>query len=268
MVDILFDPDGLIYRDEANGSRGYGDCACDTARYHHLIRVRDMMGIDNTGLPYRDDISFQRVIDRLRVYAVAPLDRSTGLYIRAPAQYLPPEWGNPITDFSADQHDPLIMAMGAAHRRDLVEATLARFKERWFCYQNKDVPRPYMYSMFDRALGGKGSAVSDMGLWGTVFSRCGYVPKLREQSGKWVWGDPDDVADDINLIHLFMQAWVSGDTFVSKAARSYYAKHRVASMGSTELGHTNKVLGAVAHYYRKDSFGLVKLYQPVIEALF
>lgn len=256
-MDILFDTDGLIYKIEDDGSHGYGDCCAETMRYHHLRQVRNFLKIDNSTLPKNDDIYM--------IHALSKFEVKPGVYVRAPVKYLPPEWGDPVSDFSRDQHDPLLMALGACSSKRFFQDCWSSLRERKFFYQNKDVPTPHMFNIHNRAMGHTPRWWWDLGLWPTVLARCGYVPKLKEQQGTWVLGDPDDVADDINLVHLFLQAEMFGHTDVSRRALRFYSQNRITPK-TRHTGHN--VLDAIAHYYRKDNPGLVALYEPVIRMIF
>ena len=145
-MKILFDDDGLIYKTENDGSRGYGDSCCQTMRYHHLLFVRKKMGIDNpSNLPYSLDS------DLLRSY-LKFLDHDD-LLIRAPRHLLPPEWPDPVKDFARDQHDPLLMAMGrqAPIYQSIIRRQIKAFQARHWFYQNLDAPIPQTFSILRRA---------------------------------------------------------------------------------------------------------------------
>lgn len=259
-MKILFDHFGLIYKFESDGTKGYGDACAETMRYHHLLYVREKLGISNQGLPFNQPKDLESA---LRVITTEP-----GIYIRAPRNFLPKEWPDPVKDFSRDQHLPLIMALGregfARHLHFCVEG----LKKRNYFFQNGDFPSPELFNIIRRAEFRKPGVGLDVGFFVTAFARAGKIPFWDSGLKKIEFGNPDDVADDLNLVHCLLQAELRGHTWTSKKALKYYVKNRTPSLGTTKLGYKNKVLGAIAWYYRNDNPGLVDVYKPVVERVF
>jgi len=260
MNTIHFDSNGLIWVPEDDGTKGYGDCCAETMRYHHLLRMRSVLGISNKDLPYSSFIDLRNAYYLFRTLP--------GILMRGPWGTLPEAWGDPVKDFSRDQTDPTFMALGHNYTEDLLDEMLKAHRKRFYFYQNKDLPTPQSLNIIRRAKGEKPSAVYDMGLWVTTLARCGTLPSYDLGLKKWTWGAPDDVEDDINLIHALLQAGYCGHTWVSKAAMKKYALDRTVTEGTTKLGEKNKIMGAIALYYSEDNPGLIDVYRPIIEKLF
>jgi hypothetical protein len=258
VLEILFDDQGLIYKIEDNGERGYGDSCAETARYYHLKFMRHLLGID------AEKPATTEAWDVLSKFFF----RNSYLGMRAPVHLLPPEWGDPIKDFSADQQDPLVMALGAYGLEDIVEKIREEQRRRFWFYQNGDLPRTYTANIFKRSRREDPSWFGDAGIMGTVLARCGKLPFWDSGTHEISFGNPKDVADTLNLVHKFFQCEYAGHTSSSRYAKDYYSRNVFETFGTSKLGVKNKILGAIALYYTKDNPGLVQLYEPVIYKVF
>lgn len=280
---MLIDKLGLFYKIEDDGSKGYGDSCAETMRYWHLKYFRYFVGID----PQLSEDDWKVLQSEFANVSTKFFHNKTEYnLVRAPVGLLPREWGDPVKDLPGDQQDPFVMASGAWHCQfnviGIYEAQQKRFLYR---YQNGDLPKPNTGNIFRRALVQKPSLLGDLGLWGTVLTRCGKLPFWDSGLKRVMFGNPNDVADDLNLVHSFMQCYYAGQTKASISAKAYYIKNRIKSFGSYPkdqvvirnpdgspkeygLGIEDRILGAIAWYYRKDSPGLVELYKPVLHYLF
>lgn len=235
---------GLIVRKEADGSIGYGDSAAETFRYFHLLMVRQFFGYSNEGLAHRSKL------DLFKAYQ--SITSPDGIHLqRAPTEFLPVDWGNPIKDFPSDQTIPVICALGAYGLLDEAKALQNNLGYFW---QNGQPILGDGLACFRRAKYQKSNVFLDTFLWPTVLARCGKLPTWDSGLRKIRWGDQRDVADDLNLIHQFFQCEYQGHTYASKAALKYYRKNRI-------------VMGAVEKYY-SDEPDKVDIYRPVIERVF
>lgn len=255
-----FDSEGLMYRDE-EGTGGYGDSCAETFRYYHLIYCRALI-LGDTSTPSGKP-KLKEMAQVLPRYFIRP-----GVSVRAPLGKLPPEWPQPPeNDIPGDQLNPLWMALGiGGYERELADCVSAH-KERYYFFPNGDLPTPHSFNILRRAQGLTPKSGYDLGLYGTVLTRIGVIPFWDSGTRTWEHGDPDEVADDINLVHSFLQAEYRGKTWWSEKAKSRYIRERIVSMGTTELGYKNKVLGAIAWYYRTSPW-LTALYEPLIEKIF
>jgi hypothetical protein len=254
-----FDENGLIYREELNGSRGYGDSCAESMRYFHLIYSRAIL-LGNASLPAHAP-RFKDLMSVMANYFVSPTQ-----IVRAPVHLLPPEWPDPISDIPGDQTNPMMLCLGITGFEDIRDPFFNVHYKR-LRYQNGNLMTPHAFNIMRRSKFEKPSSFLDYGLYGTVLARCGYLPFWDAGKKAIEFGNPDDVADDINLIHCFLQAEYRGTTSVSKKALEKYKRDRVESLGTTELGFNKKLMGAVAWYY-KTSPWLTELYEPMVNYLY
>lgn len=247
---MLFDEEtGLIVRKEADGSIGWGDSCAETFRLYHLYKFRTYMGLTNyystnTESMFEMSSRFQKSLNSIK----SPIPFR---YQRAPSSKLPTAWGDPIRDFPSDQEIPLICALGAFGYGGVVQSIQAELGWRW---QNGQVITPDSYGCFNRAQGKESNNFYDSFLWPTVLARTGYLPTWDSGLRKIRWGDPQDCADDLNLIHLFLQCELTSHTSTSKRAMQFYSKNR-------------DIHKALQTYY-SDEPKKYMLYAPVIERVF
>jgi len=259
-LNINFDKDGLIYVWTDDYKKfiqvpDYGDTCAENFRYFHLIKVREHLGISNSDLP------FSKVEDVRRVFSLCRI--SPGVFARAPVSYLPAEWGDPAKDFSRDQHVPMLMALSAWGLEDEYKEAVSGIRRRFGFFQNGDFPT--CSNLYRRCEKRTPWAVLDSVLWIDTLARCGKLPTYNEERKDWRWGDPGDVANDLNLAHSFMQSWYRGETRVSYSALRYYYANRVQIPESSEK---NRVMQAIALYYKNSNPGLIEVYRPVVESIF
>lgn len=242
---MIFDEStGLIVRKELDGSIGWGDSCAETFRYFHLLYVRKFLEISNEGLSHQLSTDIARAYTSIK----SPIPFR---YQRAPAGRLPQQWGDPIKDFSSDQEIPLICALGVYEYGVIAKGIQSELG--WF-WQNGQPILGDGYACFRRAQGKSSNIFLDDFLWPTVFARCGVFPTWDSGIKKIRWGDPTDTADDLNLIHLFLQCEYTSHTWTSKRAMQFYSKHR-------------DIHKAVQTYY-SDEPDKYMLYASVIEKVF
>lgn len=244
---IIWDTEtNLIVRQEADGSLGFGDSCAETFRYYHLLYVRSFLGISNEGLPHQSLFEFAR--------SFKAVQSKDGFHFqRAPTEKLPPEWGDPVKDFSSDQAIPLICAAGAYGLWGEVAAYKNNLGWRW---QNGQFISPDGYSVFKRALGQTPSNFQDAFMWPTDLARTGVLPSWDTGLKKFQWGDPTDVEDDINFWHQLFQCEYRGHTWMSQKAKGHYRKNR-------------DVLHVLATYYGGGvNQQLYDIYRPVLQKVF
>lgn len=255
-MSINFDNDGLIYTNELDGTKGYGDCLANVGRYWHLVFMRDFIGL-TTEEPY----DFRSAAYLL----IVPGRRSL---LRAPRWLIPDTWPDPEIDVPGDQQDPFVMAMGLVQDSYFTDVIKSIRQNQNGRYQNGNLYRIDTANIFHRALGEEPSNFRDLGLIGTALTRCGYFPFWDSASKKLKWNDPDDVSDDVNFIHHILAAEIRGATKNSRRAKALYLAQRPSTYGTTKLGYKNKAFGAYAWFYREQNQGIAELARPLIEKVF
>jgi hypothetical protein len=252
-----FDEHGIIYREELNNTRGYGDSCAETMRYFHLLFCRaTLLGLTGPSYAPQGAPKFSDLHSIMYNFFVSPTQ-----IVRAPVNLLPKEWGDPVKDIPGDQTNPMMLCLGIAGFEDIREDF---FEGLTWRYQNGDLITPHAFNIMRRSQNQEPSNLLDYGLYGTVLTRCGYIPFWDSGTKKLRWGDPDDVADDINLIHCFLQAEYRGTTKTGRKALVKYFRDRVTP---TDAKYSfNKPLSAVLRYYRTSEW-IGEMYIPVMEYL-
>lgn len=282
-TEILFDLNGLNYIIENNGSKGYGDSYANTMRYWHLTNFRYKRKINIDGIDVMQTRSGMEDLHNKFV-----VDTKFNL-AKAPGYLLPPEWGDPVKDFSADQQDPGVMCLGSYNDEldfdDVISRIRSNQEKRWWFYQNGDLPRSYTSNIFRRSMREEITPTLDMGIWGTVYSRCGKLPFWDAGTHTLEWNDLDEVSDVLNLVHFFIQceetlhsrhSWKAMEYFSKNCSKSFgsYSQHEAVKFDDKGnpieygLGFGNNIMGAIAWYFRKHNTGFVELYRPIIEQFF
>lgn len=194
MVNIKFDQYGLVVQTDGDG----GDSGARTGLYYFLIKFLD---------PNNDkQHAFYTALANCRA------SENPDMYFRNPVNYNQPE------DFSRDQTNPLLMAMGMYDMDDKLIGWWKGLIKRFDRYQNADYAGPQDWGMYIRARKLKHLAfllpIFDISLIIGSIIRCIAGRKF------------DDVGDDINHTMLLMQAIKVYSTPVSYIARFIYSKFR------------------------------------------
>lgn len=189
---INFDKYGLVIQTDGDG----GDSGARTGLFYFL---NTLQGIDASYM-------FQWTLK----YVTVSKDPLT--LFRNPVNYTDPK------DFSRDQTNPLLMAMGALDLPDLLKSWWKGLIGRWGFYQNGDFAGPQDWGMYFRAR--KMKLAYPFLLFSDLFLVLNSV--LRCIYGR----DPNNVGDDINHTMMLLQAIVRYPTPISFLARKIYAKLR------------------------------------------
>ena len=207
-----------------------------------------------------------------------------GIYVRHPD---PTRWSSNPDTTSRDQIIPVIAYCAAyqdyARLWRLFKATL----ERGMFAQNvldtgegetqRKVPDTMIghLGLFIRA-GGYWTAplypllmVTDLAdLVGTILE---VVPVHWEETGKRLRSRDLGDVDDNNSIIAHLMAVKFKPTPISWLNRQVYAMTRPLNYGNTKLGESNRVMGALVWYHRREAGGneeIAELYRPLIEEYF
>jgi hypothetical protein len=160
-------------------------------------------------------------------------------------------WNDP-NDFSRDQHDPVVIALGLYG-----EIEEARKRMRWFKYQNKDIGGPLTWALNIRA-----------GLYFLAWPLL-WVFDLQILIGSIVMAfdtNPDSVDDDNHLCRL-VQAMIVFPTPISWLSRKIYVNLRPGNYGTSFKKERNPIMGALAWKHRLESGGnpaMVELWRPIV----
>lgn len=195
MPQFDFDQYGLIIQTNGDG----GDSGARTGLYYFLYAL-----LTNAGIATRSNLA-------LAINNVTASSHPLMLF-RNPVNYNDPK------DFSRDQTNPLIMAMGVLDLQYLMKDWWSGLIKRYGFYQNKDFAGPHDWGMYFRAR--RLHVAYPFLLFSDLFLVLGSI--IRCIKGR----DPNDVGDDINHTMMLIQAMHSMPTPVSWLARKIYAKFR------------------------------------------
>jgi hypothetical protein len=190
-----------------------------------------------------------------------------GTIFRHPYQ---PKHNDP-KNVSRDQSDPYIIAL-SSYCPDAIKfkQIWSRFKSRWLCYQNSDVPQLQSISMWIRAL-------RVWWLWPVLLlTDLGFFLTLL---GIWWKGRDPDHSDDNNHIIRLAQAQRFLPTPVSWFARKLYKLTRARCYGAEGVEHwskphsykyneTSPIMAALVWYHCAEHGGnpeIAEAWRPVVE---
>ena len=224
---MYLDNYSLIVQSDLDG----GDCAARSGQYY-----------------------FAKPSDRGFISVIVHLEKENGIWVRHP--------NYPDTkDFSRDQMDPLIMAMGENESGGALQDTFKEHAKRGFLYQNGDLPMLATFGLYIRAMKAwylyPLLLITDIGLFFT------FLTTMLDTNLNSV--------DDNNAVMRFAQAIKTYPTPLSYIGRKLYSATRPLNYGNTKLNEKNHVMGALMWYHRSGSNGnpeIAEAYRDIIEKYF
>lgn len=269
---LMVDNSGLIV---SYGNDG-GDSCCRNYTFHLRNEI-----LNQLSLPQSSSTSIVAKYKRTQ----AILEESSGCYVRNPNPdiYGNKMWYNDPNTTSRDQLTPVIcyLAYMSYHGDPDADAALQRLviacdKRYQFAQNNRaadgtkkipDFMTPDLWSIQMRAHGKlllPIIAVCDAFIFLSVVAKL-WGPVVKDGTFNFRLPGPTDT-DDENTNNVLMAAQYTYDTPFSWLARKLYKKFRRPTIGNTQYGQTNNIMGALVSY-STDNWcpEMAEMARPIVE---